>query len=456
MQDIARFEGRSGEEGQLEFVRGQLLTLANTKVVELGDELLRARLANETDRSAAENKIAQQAAEIKSLRVELENVCNQLAQRTVLYSAHERRWSNALRLNEGVNNDMKEELIQLRTRTQDLNERYEQLEGEKIRLLMQNKEVTEKNNRLEVELSEVNDKLQAYTEDIAALSSQNTTLQNTINRLKSADYDSLERDVAQDVENMRRDFRLREDVLRRQVDELRERQLADTQRHEELLQRVQDLQAELNTKDALLLRINDSLLHNSVSAVEVADISTHNFSSDQAPTSVHTQPSADANVTSVMSGNSVATAVQLDGSHSTAAQHSGSLSQDFLIGEQSEADIGIEPEPFEQLNTSDIASDASVSALVQLTGEPEAEPKPDRRGQSGRDVTINLTKGEISKITHVSERSYQMTERLLEKNEELLRELDAAYAQIEAAKSRGKQNLSKALYSLTHLFYTRF
>lgn len=364
--------------------------------------------------------------------MELENVCNQLAQRTVLYSAHERRWSNALRLNEGINNDMKEELIQLRARTQDLNDRYSKLDTERIRLLMENKEILEKNNRLEVELSGINEKVHVYADDIAALSAQNTTLQNTVNRLKSSDYDSLERDVAQEVETMRREFRLREDVLRRQVDEMRERQQTDAQRQEELAQRVHDLQNELKTKNELLVRINESLLHNSISTVSAL---SHIVSSDPAPTSSADQALESNDIQASLSATSVATAAQLG--ESSVGQHmSGSLSQDFLIGDEST--VNEQYLPLNSSNHSVVASDASVSAYIQQVEEAEPKLTQERVDrQSGRDVTINLTKGEISKITHVSERSYQMTERLLEKNEELLRELDAAYGQIEAAKSRG-------------------
>ena len=91
LTSIAGFEGgRGGSELGMENIRGKLLEVANRNIAELSNAL---RKESYDDMVAKKDGyITKLTAQIKSLRAELKEMAEQLARRTVLYSAQERRF----------------------------------------------------------------------------------------------------------------------------------------------------------------------------------------------------------------------------------------------------------------------------------------------------------------------------------------------------------------------------
>lgn len=191
-------------------------------------------------------------SKIKSLKLELENVCNQLANRTVLYSAHERRWNHAMRLNEGVNSEIRDELVQLRFSLSQAENRCETAEQERLELTAKNREINEKNSRLELEIVQATDKFNSLETEFSNIKTLNESLQAVISRLKNTDMDAIEREMSQNVGTIRKEFRIKEDILKRNVDELKSRLSHELLKQEALMKEIEIMRTEVDERDGLL------------------------------------------------------------------------------------------------------------------------------------------------------------------------------------------------------------
>jgi chromosome segregation ATPase len=186
-------------------------------------------------------------------------VCNQLAQRTVLYSAHERRWHHTLRMNEGVTGNLTDEVTQLRSKANILESQYLVVDKERLNALMEVKELKEELSKCHNELNQTNENLSIFGAELDEYKAQNEMLQSMVNRLKRSDMDAFEKDMTISTETMRKEFRIKEDILKRQQEELRTKLLNEVAKKEQLISSLNDLQLELEDKNTLINQLHQQV-----------------------------------------------------------------------------------------------------------------------------------------------------------------------------------------------------
>ena len=175
----------------------------------------------------------------------MEKLCNQLAQRSVLYSAHERRWNHMLRLNQTTNDDLRGELERSRGTCQYAQERCAELDKERVALVIKGKELADEDGRLRSELYELKEKLADLQGEVADVTSENLSLQSVVANLRSSDATMAERRFVEDSDRMRGEFRAYETAAKRQLDELRGRLEEEVSRSQALAYSLGALEEEV-------------------------------------------------------------------------------------------------------------------------------------------------------------------------------------------------------------------
>ncbi len=255
LKEIAGFEGLQVSVTAAD-IRGELLHLANEKIAELMNALqLQDKEMNASSESA---RVAErQNLENKALRAEIDHLSNQLAQRTVLYSAQERRLHNNTRANHAVMDEKDTQIAELRARLQDLERRYEGIDRERIESIFSERQTKEAYKAIEVELANALERAQQLDTELTGLNTQNISLHATVEHLRGANYDDVERDLAADVETIRAESNAREDQLRMQLDSARSLLAQEADRRETVLDEVAELRRELADKEALLRAVQN-------------------------------------------------------------------------------------------------------------------------------------------------------------------------------------------------------
>jgi hypothetical protein len=173
--------------------------------------------------------------QIKALKLEIEQVCNQLAQRTVLYSAHERRWVETFQLNANMSGTLKQDTIDLRTSLERVESQNDQLLQNKLDLELLNNELNEKNLRLSLERDELSNGNKLLEQQNRKLQDDKLLLSTMVERMKNYDITNFESNLARDVEILRNEQNLRDKDYQRRITEFQ--QTIDLDAHKiELLQ----------------------------------------------------------------------------------------------------------------------------------------------------------------------------------------------------------------------------
>lgn len=251
MLEIAGFEGGHGQMSHsLDDLRGQLLHIANDKMADLvqalnaqDGELRALRAGKEQDSLRLQNQ---------ALRAEVAHMGEQLAQRTVLYSAQERRLHDSSRTSSALQSEKDTELTQLRTRLQALERRYELVDRERIEAVYSERQGKEANSSLELELADAVERAQVLDAELSAVHTQNISLQAAVEHLRGANFDEIERDLAANVEHIRAEAEAREGQLKLQLENARELLSREGQRREAVLDEVSALRREVREKGQLL------------------------------------------------------------------------------------------------------------------------------------------------------------------------------------------------------------
>ena len=252
LQDIAGFEGPRNCALSLKDVRGKLLHVANNKIGELTRALQQTQLMLEEARSGEDQEQKRITFENQALREEVTRIGEQLAQRTVLYSAQERRYHDATRTYGSLTTEKETENIQLRARLQQLEQQYEKSDRAHLEAVLVSRQLEEANRRAQVQLAEAVERVRVLDAEVADLSTQNISLHATVERLRGADYVDLERDLMAEVEAIRADAKSREDALRRQLDNAQEILSSEAERREQLVDEVESLRHELTEQSNVL------------------------------------------------------------------------------------------------------------------------------------------------------------------------------------------------------------
>lgn len=264
LQDIAGFEGSRAANCSISLkdIRGRLLGVANAKITELSRALQKCQQSAESEKASPRAEMSRMSHENEALREEVVRISEQLAQRTVLYAAQERRYHDATRTNGSLRNEKDTENVQLRARLQQLEQQYERSDRAHIEAVLQTRQLEETSRRLQGQLSDAVEKSRALETDVTDLSSQNMSLQATVERLRGADMDELERELAAEVEMIRAESKVREDALRRHLESARENMSAEIERRERLVDEVERLRGELSQQGSVLREAADrGLIH---------------------------------------------------------------------------------------------------------------------------------------------------------------------------------------------------
>ena len=257
LTSIAGFEGgRGGSELGMENIRGKLLEVANRNIAELSNAL---RKESYDDMVAKKDGyITKLTAQIKSLRAELKEMAEQLARRTVLYSAQERRFQDSSRANDTLQSEKNQENAELRARIQQLEKQFEQVDRDRLETQMRNRELEQSQTSLQDQLSDAIESNQQLDVELTGLTTQNATLQTTIQHLRGANFEELERGMVAEVEKIRTESQTKETELKQQLEAARELLSEDAEKRDALVDEVVHLRSELADKVDLLHKVHEA------------------------------------------------------------------------------------------------------------------------------------------------------------------------------------------------------
>ena len=193
LREVVSFEHGQPQSGQqkgskslsslLRGIRGKLLDAANDKIDELSETLRRADGETANDTQQWEQLLAERESEITALREETVRLSQQLAQRTVLFSAQDRRWRESTRSHLSLQTEQSRDLLNARARLQQLESVYERTDRERleqhVRCVHLQEEVDELRAHLSDEVSQsplnVTNPSSQYTSSITLTHFLNTT-----------------------------------------------------------------------------------------------------------------------------------------------------------------------------------------------------------------------------------------------------------------------------------------
>ena len=143
LREVVSFEHGQSQPGQqkasnkslsslLKGIRGKLLDVANDKIYELSETLRRSDGETANDTQQWEQLLAERESEITALREETVRLSQQLAQRTVLFSAQDRRWRESMRSHLSLQTEQSRDLLNARARLQQLESVYERTDRERL------------------------------------------------------------------------------------------------------------------------------------------------------------------------------------------------------------------------------------------------------------------------------------------------------------------------------------
>eukprot|EP01036_Dinobryon_divergens_P026491 gene26491-35152_t len=221
LKEVSDFEGRHVDFHGLDSVRGKLLSAANNRIAELSDQLL-----------IAQNALRSRNAD------ELKKVSEQLAQRAVLYAAQERRFLDNARIYTSEFSDRTSEIADVRGRLQQLERQYSITDRERMEAVFNQRQLQQALDTAQEAHRELQQQLEASQAELSSATFMITSLQETVDRLRSADLEELEMSFTREVEDLRQSFRVREDSLQQQLAHsqrlLSQTQVTATQYEEEM------------------------------------------------------------------------------------------------------------------------------------------------------------------------------------------------------------------------------
>lgn len=255
LTNIAGFEGgRGGNNLSMEGIRGKLLDMANKSICELNQTIREQRDADQSEKRNAQ--ISKLTSQNKSLRVELRGLTDQLAKRTVLYAAQERKYNDSMRTNYALHTEKSDEISQLRARLQQMEKQFELVDRERVEAILRGREQDTNQETLQEQLSEAVERVQQLDVELTTLTTQNTTLQTTIQHLRGANFEELERGLVAEVELIKAESASREADLKHQLESARELIAQEAQNRDALVDEIVQLRADVDDKVELLHKVH--------------------------------------------------------------------------------------------------------------------------------------------------------------------------------------------------------
>lgn len=186
--------GSSGSHvDSMDKLRGTLLNASHRQIYDLEQELRQLRRVYDNETQQFSEKLLHVQSQNQALREEAQSLGESLAQRTVLFSAQERRCQTHQRVSSMDIEGKAEELVRTSAMLQQLESQCAQLDRERIDLLMFKKEHEETIEALRGEGERERERKGQLEEELAEALEINKNLQDTISLLRGSDMEELER-----------------------------------------------------------------------------------------------------------------------------------------------------------------------------------------------------------------------------------------------------------------------
>lgn len=200
-------------------------------------------------------------AALKGTEMQLVSVSDQLAQRTILYEAQERRWKSSLSGQTTLSNDRNQELVELKARFDQMQQQYYQMDSDRMEALLENREIRTTLSVIETERAEERARLERAEEELSTAVHFSHELQQQLDRVKGADLTVLEQSMAAENENIRDRAEDRENELLRQLEMTRDSLMEEKRHREELVDEMQSLHQKNRRLSELLkqLRVGEDV-----------------------------------------------------------------------------------------------------------------------------------------------------------------------------------------------------
>ena len=252
LRDVSEFETGS-EVPSLTRLRGDLLEAANRQLRAAAGELGRVRTQAEEDRRLLEDEARRRELEAQALREQLSALSDQIAQRTVLFSALERRWREETRGGEMIETELRDEALVCRTRLQQVERQFSAADEARLEAQLSLRQREGDIARLEEELRTERERIIAIDEELQRAAAANLGLQTTVERLRGSSLEELELEMMTEVEQLRERIRRQEEDSRRQLEDAREHLAQEARRRESLLEELHSTRRERDETRELLL-----------------------------------------------------------------------------------------------------------------------------------------------------------------------------------------------------------
>lgn len=255
--EVTAFEGLGG--GGVAALQGELLAAANEQMRVAAAEGRLEREREQRQLWLLGETLAARDAELTAVSERAAALSDQLAQRTVLFSAQERRWREEGRASASAERELREECVGARARLQQLERQYAETDRARVEALLTCRQLEEQTARLEGELSGERERAAAADEELSAQLARALALQEMVDRLRGADLQDVERALAAEAEALRLRARRREEELGAQVEELRALLAGEATRRDRLLEELAEARGERDERGLLLASLDADL-----------------------------------------------------------------------------------------------------------------------------------------------------------------------------------------------------
>lgn len=200
-------------------------------------------------------RTAQLESALHGTQHQLTALSDQLAQRTILYEAQERRLRTKLSGETSLSTERNVSLIDAQSRLSQLQEQYIRVDSERLEAVVMNRDLWGKLSALQSEHVEDRRRLAVAEEELSSTVQLTQDLQMQLDRLKGADFAELEQIMMREAENIRERATNRENELMLQLENSREVITAEANRREELVDEVQKQKRKVRELEGLLRQL---------------------------------------------------------------------------------------------------------------------------------------------------------------------------------------------------------
>jgi hypothetical protein len=193
-------QSSDGSAASLQKLRGTLLHASHRQIYDLEQELRQLRRLSGQDAQQHAEAMLRVQSQNQALREEARGLGERLAQRTVLFSAQERRFQSQQRASCLDLEDKADELRRTAAQRQQLEGQCAQLDRERIELLLRTREQQEALSALRGAEERAAGRALELEQELAGALEANRALQEALSLLRGADLEELERGMVRGEE----------------------------------------------------------------------------------------------------------------------------------------------------------------------------------------------------------------------------------------------------------------